>query len=327
MKKIVHRTLIATCMGCCLNWTAFAVAPVVDESENFALFDEQLAAAEQRSDALMQTQANATGAVFASEDAGSDDDGDGEIIIDGGGGGGDIFIPTSAENKTNDTIALAHEDTANQPEQDPTLLLNKLQGLQQELSELRGQLEVQTHALQTLKKQQLDFYEDLDKRLREGPNTAQNTTTDANHAKNTQQPLEMQPMSTAPRGNPADEQISYLAAYELVKNKEFDKAMMAMKSFIQQYPRGGYTANAHYWLGEVYMIKQAFPDAIQQFETVLNSFPSSSKSSASSLKLGYALAAAGQKEAARERLKAVVRDYPDTHAAQLATSKLETLRS
>jgi tol-pal system protein YbgF len=301
MKKIVHHTLIAACMGCCLTWSAFAIAPVVDESENFALFDEHLAAVE-RPDVLMHTD----------EQDASDESAD------------------NTESTNNDTIALAHEEATSDSLQDEGsgVSLNKLQGLQQELSELRGQLEVQTHALQTLKKQQLDFYQDLDKRLREAPNTA----TNIHHPEDTQafmtQPaFDAPPLHTATRGNPADEQIGYLAAYELVKNKEFDRAIMAMKRFIQQYPRGGYTANAHYWLGELYMVKQSFPDAIHQFETVLNTFPSSSKSSASSLKLGYAFEASGQKSAARKRLEAVVRDYPDTHAAQLATSKLESLKS
>jgi tol-pal system protein YbgF len=314
MKRTVHHTLIAACMGCCLTWPVFAMAPVVDESENFALFDEQLAAAE-RSDVYMQSESR------SESEFNSDSDNNNHPNN-----------PNSyAHEEAHEQIALAHEEAMPDIPQDADsgVLLNKLQGLQQELSELRGQLEVQTHALQTLKKQQLDFYQDLDKRLREAPNTASNTT----HANHTEAPITQtamgddQPSQTAPRGNPADEQIGYLAAYELVKNKEFDKAIMAMKSFIQQYPRGGYTANAHYWLGELYMVKQSFPDAIQQFETVLNTFPSSSKSSASSLKLGYAFAASGQTDAARKRLQAVIHDYPDTHAAQLASSKLENLKS
>ncbi len=292
MKKTVHH-ILAACLGSSLAWTAFADAPVVDESENFALFDEQLAAAEQQPVAFMQEE-----------------------------------IDLASADEDNSHVALAREDNSSDTHQDATDMFSKMQSLQQELSELRGQLEVQTHALQSLKQQQLDFYKDLDARLRESGNSNNAPTPIANkQAKNTQQPIDSLPESTVPRGNPADEQVSYLAAYELIKNKEFDKALMAMKSFINHYPRGGYTANAHYWLGELYMTKKAYPDAIQQFETVLSSFPSSSKSAASSLKLGYALAESGQKDSAREHLKAVIRNYPDTRAAQLAASKLESIRS
>ena len=304
MKKTVHQTFLAAAVGALTSFSAFTMAPVVDESENFALFDEQLAAAKQP-EAFMPAEAPTP---QQTEEA------------------------LAQDNLTEEPVALAYDDTqAQMPEhasghEDASVLLNKVQSLQQELSELRGQLEVQTHALQTLKKQQIDFYQDLDNRLREAKKTESAPGVETPTADNKSASISDLPESTTPRGNPADEQVSYLAAYELVKNKEFDKAVMAMKSFIQQYPRGGYTANAHYWLGEVYMVKKAFPDAIEQFQTVLSHFKSSSKASAAALKLGYALAEDGQTAAARERLQTVVRTYPDTHAAQLATAKLESLR-
>ncbi len=282
MKNAAHHTLLAALLGCSLTGHAFTNAPVVDESENFALFDEQLAASE-RPDAFMLAQEDSTQAL-AQED----------------------------EEEENPSIS-----------QDTNPLFNKVQSLQQELNELRGQLEVQTHELQSLKEQQLKLYNDLDARLRSETTAA--AATQQNHAPVEEQVLNTLPQSTAPRGNPADEQVSYLAAYELVKNKDFDRAAMAMKNFINQYPRGGYTANAHYWLGEVYMVKKSYTDAINQFKTVLQAFPTSSKSSASSLKIGYALAESGQKALAREHLKKVIHDFPDTHAAELAASKLETL--
>ncbi|MDF1684817.1 MAG: tol-pal system protein YbgF [Legionellaceae bacterium] len=298
MKTPVHHTFVAMGLSCLIAWPAFAEAPVVDESENYALFDEQLAATERPDFPLAQA------------------------------------VPNPAEEER---IALAFDDTSPNeiPQNEDVTLLNKLQTMQQEVNNLRGQLEVQVHELQTLKQQQLDFYKDLDSRIRE-PNTStpqtlsQHDTTDINNLNNQTEQAQTSAAlseSTAPRGNPADEQISYLAAYELIKSKEFDKAVMAMNSFISQYPRGGYTANAHYWLGELYMVKKAYPDAIQQFQTVLKIFPSSSKTSDCSLKIGYALLASGQKNSARQHLQDVIRDYPDTHAAELAAGKLENINS
>tara|TARA_R110002126_G_scaffold17798_1_gene68820 strand:- start:8003 stop:8893 length:891 start_codon:yes stop_codon:yes gene_type:complete len=296
MKTFVHHTAVAMGLSCLIAWPAFAEAPVVDESENYALFDEQLAATE-RPD----------------------------------------FPPTQAQNSIEDErIALAFDDTSRNSHEslqdDDTTLFDKLQSMQQEVNSLRGQLEVQAHELQALKQQQLEFYKDLDTRMR-APHAAtpetlsqHNTTPNNYHAEQTQASTAL-PESTAPRGNPADEQISYLAAYELIKSKQFDKAVIAMNHFISQYPRGGYTANAHYWLGELYMVKKAYPDAIQEFQTVLKTFPSSSKTSDCSLKIGYALLASGQKNSARQHLQEVIRDYPDTHAAELAAGKLENINS
>ena len=75
------------------------------------------------------------------------------------------------------------------------------------------------------------------------------------------------------------------------------------------------------------MVKKNYPEAIQHFELVLQQFPSSSKSSASMLKIGYALAAAGEINSAKQRLQSVIKQYPDTHAAQLALAKLESIGS
>ncbi len=299
--------LALACFICCLPMQVFAETPVVDDSENFAMLDEEQAARE-RPVAKAQLE--------------------------------------QADN-TEEEIALAR-DNHDSYSSDGSELLNKVQGLQQDIQELRGQLETQAHELKSLQQQQLAFYKDLDARMRsDSPKSVQSAQTTP-----PEQPQELtvgpkisaattppaEPTSaqkpgnqiaasvvTATRGNPANEQISYLAAYELIKNKHFDEALVAMQAFITRYPQGGYTANAQYWLGELYMVKNDYPKAIEHFDTVLKQFPSSSKAAASTLKIGYALAASGKKNEARLRLQQVLKNYPDTSTAQLAATKLESL--
>lgn len=298
---IIRRFLLVTCFACLLPFSVFAEAPVVDDSENFALLDEQQAALEQP---VAKAQ---------SVDYGSDEE-------------------TAFANDNLETSTDSNSKNA--------MLLDKVQGLQQEIQELRGQLEVQAHDLKLLQQQQLAFYKDLDARL---PTTSASKSATANPLpigvttpkspaalpsdKQQVQPVVAPASHHAARINPADEQISYLAAYELVKNKRFDEGLAAMQKFVSQYPQGGYTANAQYWLGELYMVKKSYPEAIEHFEIVLKQFPSSSKSAASMLKIGYALAASGKKEAAMQRLQQVVKSYPDTNTAQLAKAKLDALNS
>lgn len=293
------RFLIAACFACLLPFQVYAEAPVVDDSENFALLDEQQAAYEQP---VARAHARET----------SDYDEESALARD----------TTEVSSHSNGNNAV---------------LLDKVQGLQQEIQELRGQLEVQAHDLKLLQQQQLAFYKDLDARVRNEPiKTAKKdpAPTDLTVASNQTTPnatAQPQPVGAVinhtVRSNPADEQISYLAAYELVKNKKFDEALNAMQAFVTKYPQGGYTANAQYWLGELYMVKKNYPGAIERFEVVLQQFPSSSKSAASMLKIGYALAASGHKEDAIMRLQQVVKNYPDTNTAQLAKAKLESLSS
>lgn len=300
-----HRLLLSLCFTCLFPWQVYAEAPVVDDSENFAILDEQQAALEQP---VAKAQLD--------------------------------------DNYGEEEIALA-QDTTDSNDESSSSLLKKFQAMQQELQELRGQMEVQAHDLKLLQQQQLAFYKDLDTRLRvnpgKTPTTAQITpapqptelSMGPKIATVSQEPMtkpavpEKQANNIAvinpSRNNPADEQISYLAAYELVKNKRFDEALTAMQTFVNQHPQGGYTANAQYWLGELYMVKNNYPNAIQHFDIVLKQFPSSSKAAACTLKIGYALAASGRMNEARIRLQQVLKNYPDTPTAQLAAAKLESL--
>ena len=253
--------------------------------------------------------------------------------------------PTANSYDNDEEPAFAHDaGDARGSDKNNNALLDKVQGLQQELQELRGQLEVQAHDLKLLQQQQLAFYKDLDARLPtasthlahnqpatelsigpKNPINGPKTSIATPSAQPTPTAAPMAAVISPTHNNPAEEQISYLAAYEHVKNKQFDEALLAMQTFVNHDPQGGYTANAEYWLGELYMVKKEYPQAIAHFEVVLQQFPSSSKASASMLKVGYALAASGKKNEAIARLQQVMKSYPDTNTAHLASAKLESL--
>ena len=322
--------LIIAFFCCLVSVQNYALAPVVDDSENFAILDEQ--------------QADLSEPVANNEYDNS----------------------SYNEKALGDEKPLAHDEPALKS-QSRVELLDKVQGMQQDIQELRGQLDMQSHDIKLLKDQQLAFYKDLDARLSQTPSTQTGsgsltkgsiapastelslnpiqpqikspsniaTTNKAVVAPipTPSSPIQNQsgagvavPTSSA-HNNPADEQISYMAAYELVKNKQFDDAINSMQAFVTHYPNGGYTANAQYWLGELYMVKKNYPEAIQHFEVVLSQYPNSSKTAASLLKVGYALAASGKGAEAKQKLGKVIKNYPDTATAQLAAAKLKSLNA
>jgi len=287
---------LALCFSCLLPMYALAEAPIVDDSENFAILDDN------------QT------AVQSGTNAKYDD------------------------NDADDEIALAQDNGS--PAENDSDPVGKIQNMQQEIRELRGQLEVQAHDLKMMKQQQLSFYKDLDARLsnhsvaQTAPATAPIELDMSSNSTNVPAPAAKTTISTpvvlAPnpnRKNPADEQMSYMTAYDLVKNKHFDDALTSMQVFVQQYPHGGYTANAQYWLGELFMVKKNYAQAIEHFETVLKQFPTSSKAAACTLKIGYALAASGKENEAKKSLQQVISNYPDTPTAQLAATKLRSINA
>ena len=281
MKIQLPLVLLITCA--LVSFPLIAETPVIDESENFALFDEQ----------PIRTEHGTQLAINSDSDL---------------------------------TTALA-KDTDPNPLTDPANLLTKLQDLQQEIQELRGQLEVQTRDLKLLQQQQLAFYKDLDQRIQGNENSHNEQLITKIETTNIPEQLVNHRTNAKPlRTNPADEQISYLAAYELVKNKRYDDALKAMQTFVQLHPSGGYTPNAQYWLGELYLVKNNYKEAIKHFDIVLKDFPTSSKTAACTLKTGFALAGLGKINEAQQTLKQVLKNYPDTSTAQLAQVKLESLK-
>lgn len=313
------RHIIAAGFMLMLPLTGWSEAPVVDDSENFA---------------IIEGQAQEAPVVGSKYDDPQIESGQFDLAQN------DNYTIDNSQDE--DGSALAKDDHPSDSENnltDNAKLIDKIQSLQQEIQELRGQLEVQAHDLKLLQQQQVAFYKDLDARLSGNSSSKlasskppidldvgskDKISTPAK--KNDANAMVTTPVSApVSRANPADEQISYLAAYELIKNKRYDDAITAMNVFVQKYPKGGYTANAQYWLGELYLVKKDYSKSIEHFNTVLQQFPTSSKSAASMLKVGYAYAEQGNKQEAKKFLQQVVRAYPNTPTAQLASSKLRTI--
>ncbi|MGX8747486.1 tol-pal system protein YbgF [Legionella pneumophila] len=316
------KSIITLCFILMLPFASWAEAPVIDDSENFAMIDRQ-----EEYDAPLVNPKYDNPQIENAELDGSQND--------------NYSTDTS---QSYDEPALVKEERSTIS--DNAKLIDKIQQLQKEIQELRGQLEVQAHDLKLLQQQQVAFYKDLDSRLSNSSTSAKTVqndkpATDISLGSNSPETLKVaspqiktgssnskpQPVVAVSRANPADEQISYLAAYELVKNKRYDEAIKSMQIFVQKYPRGGYTANAEYWLGELYLVKKDYSKAIEHFEIVLQQYPSSSKAAASLLKSGYAYAEKGDKQEAKKRFQQVVKTYPDTPTAQLASSKLEAINA
>ncbi|GAB4391504.1 MAG: hypothetical protein Tsb005_01600 [Gammaproteobacteria bacterium] len=237
-------------------------------------------------------------------------------------------------------------------------LLEQLTQAQQEIQQLQGKLEEQAHEIKTMSSIQHQVFQDLDQRVNE---LAQNTTPTANKnnvaqpkpsnsvsslinsevpqqirvsalsssnkeaaEKTTEQPDKDAKLPSAE--SVAVEQARYTAAFALIKQKQFVAAMNAMKNFIRDYPQSQYSANAHYWLGELYLAQQQKQLAANEFNIVIQQFPLSSKVADAHLKLGFLYADNQQIQQARQQLQLVQQQFPDTVSARLATAKLSQLK-
>jgi len=94
-----------------------------------------------------------------------------------------------------------------------------------------------------------------------------------------------------PAGTP--EQL-YEHAYGLLRRGQMEEAEQAFRAFLDRHEGHALAANAQYWLGETYYVRQEYPQAAQTFLTGYQDYGDGGKAADSLLKLGMTLAAMGQ---------------------------------
>jgi tol-pal system protein YbgF len=206
---------------------------------------------------------------------------------------------------------------AGEADQSVGRLLIQLQQLQQDVMRLNGKVEEQAHELRQLKEQSLERYLDLDRRLAGGSGDSGGGSSESAGGGSIATTADTAGDSTAEQPGEGD---AYRAAYALVRGQEFEAAVAAFKQFLDRFPDGRYAPNAHYWLGELYLVLQP-PDpeaARQSFTLLLDQYPGNPKEPDALYKLGRVHFIKGNRGRAREFLDRVIREHPDSSAAGLA---------
>jgi tol-pal system protein YbgF len=121
------------------------------------------------------------------------------------------------------------------------------------------------------------------------------------------------------------EQAAYDAAFSALKGADYQRAISGFRNFVATYPGSALASNAQYWLGEAYYVNKEYQNAIAAFQKVTTDWPDSRKAPDALVKIGFTQSAMGRNGDARVTLEDVVRRYPGTEAAQLATERLKRL--
>ena len=126
--------------------------------------------------------------------------------------------------------------------------------------------------------------------------------------------------------NPQEAEKYYRSAFKLLKESQYDQALLAFKSFLKDYPDSAFSNNAQYWIGEANYVMQNYEIAINEYQALLNTYPNSQKISHALLKIGYSYAELGNVADAKKILKEVIRQYPDTTVSRLANERLRKIK-
>tara|TARA_B100000787_G_scaffold60742_2_gene44393 strand:- start:2319 stop:3179 length:861 start_codon:yes stop_codon:yes gene_type:complete len=207
--------------------------------------------------------------------------------------------------------------------------------LQYELQQLRGQVEELSYHLERLKKDQKQRYLDLDRRIVSLSTPPQ--VIDDSQVSDTKSETSEADLTSAPLGgsialdqavviqeayDPEIEKLAYKAAFGLIRERQYDASIEALLTFLNDFPEGVLVGNAHYWLGEVYMVQGDASLAAQSFEYVIREFPGHRKTPDALYKAGVAYQNVGNNNKANQLLQRVLQEYPDSSAARLAQERV-----
>lgn len=227
-------------------------------------------------------------------------------------------------------------------------LFQKVEVLADEISQLRGEIELQTNDLSGIKKRQRELYLDVDRRLRDQENRAsvqappvvapaevltldslpEPVVPDTATATTTTEPATGNQTTETKTAvvTSSEERAAYQAAFDTLKEGRYKKAKVELKRFLNNYPGSSFAGNAQYWLGEANYVTRRFDQGIIEFQLVLQNYPGSSKVPDSMLKLGYTYYELKQFAQAKALLQDLRKLFPKSTAFRLAGKRLDRIR-
>jgi tol-pal system protein YbgF len=204
---------------------------------------------------------------------------------------------TDVANKLNATLKDL-QVSINKQQQDRTAQVDQISGQIQALNDTMDELKVRMTK--------------LSKQLEDMQSTQQSLA-----ASQAQQQQQAQAMAQAP---PPD--VLYNNALRDYNGGKPDLATQEFGDYVKFYPNTDLAGNAYFYLAELLFRAGNYPKAVEQYDLVLQNFPSGNKAAAAQLKKGFALLELGKEEEGTNELRHVIQRYPRTNEATQARERL-----
>ena len=197
-------------------------------------------------------------------------------------------------------------------------IVRQLDDLQRQVAQMQGSLEDLDYKSQSTQDRQRSLYIDLDDRLQD----LERSISALNSMNIVDEDEILLGELPVPGGT---DQENYQAAFELLKEQEYELASLAFIRFLSSFPGSSLIDNAQYWLSESYYAANQFQQALDQFTKVIENYPRSRKVSDALLKIGYCHFELGDWNQARSVFEKIQNDYPDSTVAKLAEQRIKVL--
>ncbi|MBS0445846.1 MAG: tol-pal system protein YbgF [Proteobacteria bacterium] len=186
-------------------------------------------------------------------------------------------------------------------------LNNQLESLRSDNAKLRGQNEQLARDLSDLQVKQKDIAQGVDDRMRK---------------------FEPQPVTVDGKQFTADpeEKKQYDDALDVLRKGDFPGSIAALNAFRKRWPSSGYNDSVSFWLGNALYGARQYPQAIASFRSLVTAAPDSPKAPEALLAIANCQAEMKDRAAARRTLDELLRQYPQSEAAQAGRDRLAALK-
>ena len=196
-------------------------------------------------------------------------------------------------------------------------LLSQVEQLNQELSRLKGELEVANHNITITQQRQRDLYADTDTRLRQ---LESNATPAA------------QPAEAAADGSNASQESSaesrdFEAAQALATASRHREAFEAFDKYLQTYPNSARVPEAQFALGYAQFSLKNYKASMATQQKLLQQFPDHAKAPDAMYNIANSQIQLSDVEGAKKTLRLLLSKYPKSDVAPTAQKRLAVLES
>jgi tol-pal system protein YbgF len=197
-----------------------------------------------------------------------------------------------------------------------TEMQNQIEALKQEVAQLKGELEVATHNLDTTQQRQKDLYTDTDTRLRKIESGA---TTPVSATEN----------GAAPTPAPAEEKDvkAFAEADALSKSAKHKDAFAAFDSFLKEYPTSKLVPDALFGMGYSQFALKNYKSSIATQQKVIDLHPDSPKVPDAMFNVANSQIQLGQVTSAKKTLRDLIAKHPDAAVTPSAQKRLKALEA
>ena len=119
--------------------------------------------------------------------------------------------------------------------------------------------------------------------------------------------------------------VLYNNALSDYNGAKYNLAAQEFADYIKYYGNTDLAGNAQYYIADIEYKQGNYKQAVQDYDRVIEQYPSGNKASAAQLKKAYALLNLNQRDAGVRELRSLVARYPKSLEAQQARERLNSL--